>query len=71
MGLVASGLRNKRVGSELGISGITVKAHRGRVMRKMKAGLLADLLHIAAKLNIPEKTLYLPMSTTSGTSVQA
>jgi FixJ family two-component response regulator len=50
MVLVASGLLNKQVGSELGISEITVKAHRGKVMRKMKAGSLADLVNMAARL---------------------
>ena len=44
MVLVVSGLLNKQVGSELGISEITVKAHRGRVMQKMKADSLADLV---------------------------
>ena len=43
MALVVSGLLNKQVGSELGISEITVKAHRGKLMRKMKADSLADL----------------------------
>jgi FixJ family two-component response regulator len=52
MALVVSGLMNKQVGGKLGISEITVKAHRGRVMRKMKAGSLADLVNIAAKLGI-------------------
>ena len=52
MALVVSGLLNKQVAFELGISEITVKAHRGRVMRKMKAGSLADLVNIAAKLHI-------------------
>jgi FixJ family two-component response regulator len=47
MGLVVSGLLNKQVGGELGISEITVKAHRGQVMRKMKADSLADLVTIA------------------------
>jgi FixJ family two-component response regulator len=54
MALVVSGLLNKQVGAELGISEITVKAHRGRVMRKMQAGSLADLVNIAAKLAIPK-----------------
>ena len=44
MALVVSGLLNKQVGGELGISEITVKAHRGKVMRKMKADSLADLV---------------------------
>jgi len=52
MTLVASGLLNKQVGGELGISEITVKAHRGNVMRKMKAGSLADLVRMDAKLNL-------------------
>jgi FixJ family two-component response regulator len=46
MALVVSGLLNKQVGSELGISEITVKAHRGSVMRKMKADSLADLVNM-------------------------
>ena len=52
MALVVSGLLNKQIGSELGISEITVKAHRGQVMRKMKAGSLANLVKIAEKLHI-------------------
>jgi FixJ family two-component response regulator len=50
MTLVVSGLLNKQVGGELGISEITVKAHRGRVMEKMKAGSFADLVNMGAKL---------------------
>src|SRR5580704_4216829 len=50
MALVVSGLLNKQVGGELGISEITVKAHRGKVMQKMKADSLPDLVRMAAKL---------------------
>jgi FixJ family two-component response regulator len=52
MAMVVSGLLNKQVGFGLGISEITVKAHRGRVMRKMEATSLADLVNMAAKLGI-------------------
>jgi FixJ family two-component response regulator len=52
MAFVVSGLLNKQVGGELGISEITVKAHRGKVMQKMKADSLADLVKIAAKLRM-------------------
>jgi len=50
MALVVSGLLNKQIGGELGISEITVKAHRGKVMQKMQADSLADLVRMAAKL---------------------
>jgi FixJ family two-component response regulator len=50
MELVVSGRLNKQIGGELGISEITVKAHRGKVMQKMKADSLADLVKMAAKL---------------------
>jgi FixJ family two-component response regulator len=47
---VVAGLLNKQVGGELGISEITVKAHRGRVMEKMRARSFADLVNISARL---------------------
>jgi FixJ family two-component response regulator len=50
MALVVTGLLNKQIGGQLGISEITVKAHRGRVMQKMKATSLADLVMLNAKL---------------------
>ena len=52
MALVVSGLLNKQVGGELDISEITVKAHRGQVMRKMKADSLPDLVTMAARLGL-------------------
>jgi len=52
MARVVSGLLNKQVGSELGISEITVKAHRGSVMRKMAADSLPELVMISARLGI-------------------
>jgi len=51
--LVVSGLLNKQVGGELGISEITVKAHRGQVMRKMQADSLAGLMRMADRLGVP------------------
>jgi FixJ family two-component response regulator len=50
MALVVSGLLNKQVAGELGISEITVKAHRGKVMQKMKVGSLADLVRMTARV---------------------
>jgi FixJ family two-component response regulator len=61
MALVVSGLLNKQVGGELGISEITVKAHRGQVMQKMKAGSLPDLVNMAGKLR-PENVFSFPAS---------
>jgi FixJ family two-component response regulator len=52
MALVISGLLNKQIGGELGISEITVKAHRGQVMRKMNAESLPDLVTMAARLGL-------------------
>jgi FixJ family two-component response regulator len=53
MALVVSGLLNKQIALELGISEITVKAHRGRVMRKMQVDSLAELVRVAAALEVP------------------
>jgi FixJ family two-component response regulator len=52
MALVVVGLPNKQVGGELGISEITVKAHRGSMMRKMKADSLPELVSMAARLRL-------------------
>jgi FixJ family two-component response regulator len=52
MALVVAGLLNKQVGSKLGISEITVKAHRGKLMQKMKADSLADLVKMAVRLRL-------------------
>jgi len=52
MALVVSGLLTNQIGFELGISEITVKAHRGKVMRKMQADSLAELVQMAAKLGL-------------------
>jgi FixJ family two-component response regulator len=58
MALVVSGLLNKQVAGELGISEITVKAHRGQVMRKMKADSLPDLVTMAARLGVRAATTH-------------
>ena len=60
MALVVSGLLNKQAAGELGISEITVKAHRGQVMQKMKADSFATLVKLAAKLGVARQTSGLP-----------
>jgi len=59
MGLVVSGLLNKQVGGELGISEITVKAHRAQVMQKMRANSLADLVRMSAKVGSVQQGIHL------------
>jgi FixJ family two-component response regulator len=58
MALVVSGLLNKQVAAELGISEVTVKAHRGQVMRKMQAASLADLVTMATSLGLRPGTTH-------------
>jgi FixJ family two-component response regulator len=58
MALVVRGLLNKQVGGELGISEMTVKAHRGNVMRKMEADSLAELVNMAARLHLASIPLF-------------
>lgn len=60
MTLVSAGLLNKQIGGELGISEITVKAHRAQMMQKMRAGSVADLVKMADKL-APALSFEIPM----------
>ena len=55
MAAVVAGRLNKQVAGDLGISEITVKAHRGKVMRKMKARSLPDLVNMAARLGLASR----------------
>jgi FixJ family two-component response regulator len=59
MALVVSGLLNKQVGGELGISEITVKVHRGQVMQKMRANSFADLVRMASRLRLAIPAIHL------------
>jgi FixJ family two-component response regulator len=56
MELVVSGRANKQIAAELGLSVVTVKVHRGQVMRKMLANSVAELVRIADRLGVPSQT---------------
>jgi len=56
LALVVTGLLNKQIAGELGTTDLTIKAHRGRVMRKMRAGSFADLVRMAEKLKISSES---------------
>lgn len=58
MSLVVTGLMNKQVAARLALSEITVKIHRGNVMRKMEAQSLADLVRMAEQLGIRDETIH-------------
>ena len=66
MGLVVSGRLNKQVSSELGISEITVKVHRGKMMRKMQAGSLAELVTMVESLRRWTESMFFPPHTGQG-----
>lgn len=65
LALVVSGLMNKQVAYELGISMVTVKTHRGKVMEKMQASSFADLVNLAGKLGIGREPTAAPEKLTS------
>jgi FixJ family two-component response regulator len=54
--LIAGGMLNKQAASVLGITEVTLQVHRGQIMKKMEAGSFADLVRMAGKLGIPERT---------------
>jgi FixJ family two-component response regulator len=69
MALVVAGRLNKQIGGALGISEITVKAHRGQMMRKMKAGSVPDLVQMALRLRTSDRLrcVTMPLKPTTGT----